>query len=66
MDESSAAGFLAKVSEFVGHPVTLDTPINELGIDSLDFLDLLLAVDVKFKVGSKCKTVGELYAHVPA
>lgn len=66
MDESRAVSFLEKVSEFVGHPVTLDSKISELAIDSLDFLELLVLIDVKFKDGSKCKTIGDLYAHVPA
>lgn len=66
MDESSTAKFLETVSEACGHPVTLDMAIQELSLDSLDFISLVQSIGVKFDQASKCKTLGELYAHVPA
>jgi acyl carrier protein len=37
---------LAVVERETGHAATPDTPLAELGLDSLDLLDLVLAVSV--------------------
>lgn len=66
MAKSSAAGFLETVGAACGHPVTLDTPIEELSLDSLEFIDLLQSINIRPDEAAKCATVGGLYraAHV--
>lgn len=68
MAESSVAGFLETVSEACGHEVTLDMPIEELDIDSLDFIGLAQSLGIKFDKAAECRTLRELAeaAHIPA
>ena len=36
---------LSVIEQQTGHKVDSDTPIDSLGLDSLDFIDLLLAIE---------------------
>lgn len=41
---------LAVIAEETGKPVTEATPVNELGLDSLEFLNLLVVIENAFGV----------------
>jgi acyl carrier protein len=53
---------IAVVEEETGHKVTPETELKELGMDSLDFLDLLIRVgDIPDAVVPRINKVSDLY-----
>ena len=49
MEEGSSISVLEFISEEVGRTVTAETRIEDLGIDSLDFISLIQSIGEKFK-----------------
>jgi len=48
-------------------PIEETTPVNSLGLDSLDFLALLVDLDIEdAKQAAECQTIGELALLIPA
>lgn len=67
MDQVRASSFL----ELFGAGVTFDTRIEDLDMDSLEFIDLIQEISAKFgpvsdEIVSKVCTVKELWDAIPA
>lgn len=64
MEKSSVDGtVVAAVSEVSGKPeseILLDTKLDELDIDSLDFVDLMQILEIEQPAWSRIATVGDL------
>ena len=52
------------VERETGIKVTPDTPLDALGLDSLEFLDLLLTLDVPVEKSMDLHTVGDLIREI--
>jgi acyl carrier protein len=53
---------IQKVEDETGQKVTAETNLNDLGLDSLDFVDLLLHIgDIPDSVVPRIDTVNDLY-----
>ena len=76
MEENTAHELLILIEQETGKTASLDTKIQDLGIDSLDFLALIVEVQTKFSVTikdaeiPKIQTIQDLlntiHAHIPA
>jgi acyl carrier protein len=53
---------IQKVEEETGQKVTAETNLNDLGLDSLDFVDLLVQIgEIPDSVVPRINTVNDLY-----
>jgi acyl carrier protein len=52
----------AAIERETGQAVSESTPIEALEMDSLEYADLLVTLDIPFEHASNCHTVGELVA----
>jgi len=76
VEENTAHELLILIEQETGKTASLDTKIQDLGIDSLDFLALIVEVQTKFSVTikdaeiPKIQTIQDLlntiHAHIPA
>ena len=76
MEKNTAHELLVLIERETGKTASLDTKIQDLGIDSLDFLSLIVEVQSQFKVTisdrqiAQIQTIGDLLniinAHIPA
>lgn len=65
MAESGAAGFLDIIAEECGRPVRPEERIEHLGLDSLEFVDLAIRLNVPALKAVKCYTVQDLLDAIP-
>lgn len=54
---------LERIRELTSPEVKLETPIEELGLDSLETLDLLIQLGIPDAAISDLQTVGDLIRH---
>jgi len=76
VEKNTAHELLVLIERETGKTASLDTKIQDLGIDSLDFLSLIVEVQSQFKVTisdrqiAQIQTIGDLLniinAHIPA
>ena len=76
MEKNTTHELLVLIERETGKTASLDTKIRDLGIDSLDFLSLIVEVQSQFKMTisdrqiAQIQTIGDLlniiHAHIPA
>lgn len=71
MDQIRASSFLALFEEHACQSVTMETRIEDLEMDSLEFLELIQEISEKFgpvsdEVVSRVCTIKELWDAIPA
>lgn len=49
METDTAHSLLMLIEEETGHKATLETSVDDLGMDSLEFVDLMMVISAKFK-----------------
>jgi len=76
VEKNTAHELLVLIERETGKTASLDTKIQDLGIDSLDFLSLIVEIQAQFKMTisdrqiAQIQTIGDLLniinAHIPA
>jgi acyl carrier protein len=57
---------ISKVSEHAGMTVTADTEVSKLGLDSLEFLDMVVDLEIPDGKLVDINTVRDLYDNIPS